>query len=186
MVSDPPRCAALVALLALGLPRPAAALEATETLSFTDARYTYEQTTTEVPLCPALLETLFSLETLRELMSYADTIDVLEDTPTAKTVHVAFRVLGLHGSVDYLRELDPTRGTLRLRMLSHDEGGLLPYPTAFQAGYLVTHDGAYTRVVYTQEATTTSRIALPHQVFIQAQMSRYGDKLTRIIERSCP
>lgn len=176
----------LVVLLALGVSKPAAALEATATLSFDGDRYRYEQTTTDVPLCPSLLDTLFSMETLRELMSYADTITVRMDTPTAKIIGVEFRVLGLPGAVDYLRELDPTHGAMRIRMLSHDEDGLLPYPASFQAGYLVTHEGDRSRVVYTQDATTPSRISMPYRLLIQGQMSRYGDKLTRIIERSCP
>lgn len=176
----------LAALLALGVPRPAAAIEATSTLSFEGERYRYEQTTTGVPACPSLLDTLFSMDTLRELMSYADTITVRSQAPAAMLIGVEFRVLGLYGAVDYLRELDPTHGAMTIRMVSHDEEGFLPYPATFQAGYLVTHDAEHTRVVYTQEAITTSRISLPHRLLIQGQMSRYGDKLTRIIERSCP
>jgi hypothetical protein len=165
---------------------PASATEATSTLSFDDHRYNYEQTISDIPLCPSLLDTLYSMDTLRELMSYADRIIVRVDRPNAKVIGVEFGVLGIRGSVDYLRELDPGNGTMRIRMLSHDEGGILPYPSAFEAGYLVTHDATRTTVVYTQQAELTARISMPYRVFIRAQMSHYGDKLARLIGRSCP
>jgi len=171
----------------LSSPATASAAESTSTLSFGEGFYTYHQDIEGLPLCPDLLETLYSLDTMRALTSFVDTITVLEEERNSQTLRVTYSVIGIHGALVYERQVDRPSSTMVIRLLSSESNvDLVPYPSSFVAGYGVTHDESQTRVVYTQDANLPSRIAMVHQLFVKSQMRRFERRLLRIAEESCP
>jgi hypothetical protein len=176
-------CALAVLAVSSTIAAPAAALEHQATITFGEQDYAHRLEIREIPACPGLLDTLFAMETMRRLTPFVDTIELLEEQPQRHVVRVAFGVLGFHTALVYDRVIDPTAGTLRLRLM-RQEGSLpiVSFPSSFEARYQVLDGG----LVYSQDATLEHRAALAHELFMRGQMSLFEHRLLRVVEDACP
>jgi hypothetical protein len=163
---------------------PAAALESSAAITFGERSYSYTLDIADIPPCPGLLETLFRLDTMRRLMPFVDSFEVLEEQGNHHVVRVAFGALGFHTALTYERLLEPEPRRIQLRLLERE--GSLPlvsFPSAFEAGYEL---GEGPVVRYRQDATVGGRASLPHQLFVRAQLSLFEHRMLGIIEDACP
>lgn len=159
----------------------------TSSLTFDDRRYAYSLTLADLPPCPGLLDTAFSLDTMRRLTTFVDTIEVLEEAADGQVLRVEYGTLGIHGALVYHRRVDRGAGTMEIRLLSYETNlPLLPLPTSFVAGYRVTHEADHTTLVYRQDAALPGPVALYHQAFIRGRMRRFEATLGEIVAESCP
>lgn len=148
--------------------------------------YHFHQEISGLPPCPQVLDVVFSLDSMRRLTRFVDTLEVLEEAPDAQVLRVTFNVMGFSGDLEYDRRLDRAGGTMTIRLLGFREAlPLVPWPTAFVAAYHITSTPGATRVDYTQDATLPGPISLYQQVLLKAQLRRFERTLQDILEETC-
>lgn len=168
-------------------PTSALALEHTSSIVFEDHRYAHQLDITGIPACPELLDTLFSMETMRRLTPFVDTLEVLEETVDNHVVRIELGVLGFHTALVYQRLLDRPARVIVLELL-RQEGSLplVSFPTSFQARYELYDSGEGLQVEYSQEATMEHRASLPHRIFVWGQMDLFERRLLSVVQEACP
>ncbi len=173
-------------VLLLSYPALSYGIKSDSAVTFKTESYSYVQTVDDLPRCPRILEVLYSMDTMRELTSFVDSIAMLRNEPSSQLVRISFSILGLRGKLLYERTIDRKNNTITIELKSFENNfSFVPYPISFKAMYFVSHSQGSTTVKYTQDILVSKKISFFYRMFVKNQMRGFEKKLQRIILRNC-